>query len=107
MAAPLLNALPGAIDLCGILTLPEAAACIQRCAVYVGNDSGLMHLAAASRTPTIGLCGTTNDRAEEMAPVGPHAAWALAESPSMEALSVEAVYAACVRMLASLRRAPR
>jgi heptosyltransferase III len=102
MAAPLLDALPGAIDLCGALTLPEAAACIQRCAIYIGNDSGLMHLAAASGAPTIGLCGTTIDRADEMAPAGPHAAWARADGPSMEALSVADVYTACVRMLETL-----
>jgi ADP-heptose:LPS heptosyltransferase len=99
MATPLLNAIPGAIDLCGKLTLPEAAACIQRCAIYIGNDSGLMHLAAASGTPTIGLCGTTIDRAEEMAPAGKRVAWALADGPSMEALSVNDAYAACVRLL--------
>ncbi len=102
IAAPLLAALPGAIDLCGKLTLPEAAACIQRCALYIGNDSGLMHLAAASGAPTIGLCGTTINRADEMAPAGLHAAWARSDSPSMEALSVEQVYAACVRMLRSV-----
>jgi ADP-heptose:LPS heptosyltransferase len=100
MATPLLNVLPGAIDLCGKLTLPEAAACIQRCALYIGNDSGLMHLAAASGTPTIGLCGTTIDRAEEMAPAGKRVAWALADGPSMEALSVDDAYTACVRLLA-------
>jgi ADP-heptose:LPS heptosyltransferase len=99
MAAPLLAALPGAIDLCGTLALPEAAACIQRCAIYIGNDSGLMHLAAASGTPTIGLCGTTMDRAAEMAPAGHHAAWALADGDTMESLSVEAVFAACEQML--------
>jgi ADP-heptose:LPS heptosyltransferase len=99
MAAPLLAALPSAIDLCGTLILPEAAACIQRCAVYIGNDSGLMHLAAASGAPTIGLCGATVDRAAEMAPAGPRAAWALADGSSMESLSVEAAFTACVRML--------
>lgn len=99
MAAPLLAALPGAIDLCGTLSLPEAAACIQCCALYIGNDSGLMHLAAASGAPTIGLCGATIDRAVEMAPAGPRAAWALADGPSMESLSVEAVYAVCTQML--------
>ena len=99
LAAPLFRALPGAVDLCGRLTLPEAAACIQRCAVYVGNDSGLMHLAAASGTPTVGLCGTTIDRAEEMAPVGLHAVWALADAPSMERLSVATAYSACLRVL--------
>ena len=64
MAAPLFDALPEPIDLCGKLTIAEAAACIQRCAFYVGNDGGLMHLAAASGAPTIGLCGATIDRAD-------------------------------------------
>lgn len=101
MAAPLLAALPEAIDLCGKLTLPEAAACIQRCALYVGNDSGLTHLAAAAGVPTIGLCGATIDRAEEMVPAGRRAAWALAKGPSMEELSVEDALAAASRLLRS------
>ncbi len=99
MAQPLLDALPMAIDLCGRLTLPEAAACIERCSLYVGNDSGLMHLAAATGTPTIGLCGSTMDRAAEMSPAGPRAGWVLADGPSMDALSVDAAFAACVSML--------
>jgi heptosyltransferase-3 len=99
MAAPLLAALPGAVDLCGSLALPEAAACIQRCAIYVGNDSGLMHLAAASGVPTVGLCGATIGRAAEMAPAGRYAGWALADGPSMESLSVETAYRACIEML--------
>jgi ADP-heptose:LPS heptosyltransferase len=99
MAGPLLAVLPDAIDLCGKLTLPEAAACIQRCSIYIGNDSGLTHLAAASGAPTIGLCGATMDRAEEMAPAGLRADWALADDLSMESLSVETAYAACLRML--------
>ena len=48
MAAPLRGALPDAIDLSGMLSLPEAAACLARAALFVGNDSGLMHLAAAA-----------------------------------------------------------
>jgi heptosyltransferase-3 len=100
MAEPLLAALPEAIDLCGRLTVPEAAACLQRCTLFVGNDSGLMHLAAAAGTPTIGLCGATIDRAEEMPPAGRFAAWALARGPAMEDLSVEVAYDACVRLLA-------
>ena len=58
-----------------------------------------MHLAAACGTPTIGLCGTTLDRADEMAPAGLHAAWARSDGPTMESLSVERVYGACVEML--------
>ncbi|MGH7042193.1 MAG: glycosyltransferase family 9 protein [Acetobacteraceae bacterium] len=100
MAACLLELLPGAIDLSGMLSLPEAASCIQRCVLYVGNDSGLMHLAAAAGTPTIGLCGATIDRADEMAPAGRLAAWALARGPRMADLSVEDAFAAASRMFA-------
>ncbi len=99
-AQPLLDLLPEAIDLVGRLSLPEVAACIQRSALYVGNDSGLMHLAAAAETPTIGLCGSTMDRAEEMAPAGRFAAWAMASGPAMEALGVDAAFGAACAVLA-------
>lgn len=58
MAAPVLEALPngGIIDLVG-QPLPVAAACVERGTLYVGNDSGLMHVAAATGTPTLGLFG--------------------------------------------------
>lgn len=99
MAAPVLLGLPGAIDLCGALTIAETAACIARCDLYVGNDSGLMHLAAATGAPTVGLCGSTIDRAAEMAPAGRCAAWAMASGPSMEALEVGTVIEACGALL--------
>ncbi len=99
MAAPVLEALPGALDLRGVLTLPEAAAFIGGCALFVGNDSGLMHLAAATGAPTVGLCAATNDRAEEMAPAGLRARWALAEGTAMTDLSVDAALEACLGVL--------
>ena len=40
----------------------EAAACLARCQYYIGNDSGLMHCAAAAGIPTLGLFGPTDDR---------------------------------------------
>ena len=93
LAAPLLAALPNAIDLTGKLTLPEAAACLARCALFIGNDSGLMHLAAAAGAPTLGLFGPTP--ASEYAPAGPQAAAVLAEGTRMETLSVaKALHAA-------------
>jgi hypothetical protein len=36
-----------------------------------------------------------------MAPAGKRVAWALADGPSMEALSVADAYATCVRLLAT------
>ena len=44
------------IDLIG-QDLVTAAACLKRCSLFVGNDSGLMHLAAASGVKTLGLFG--------------------------------------------------
>ena len=78
LAAPVLAALPDAIDLCGALSLPEAAAALARCELFVGNDSGLMHLAAAAGTPTLGLFGPTPSH--EYSPAGRRTA--IARSPT-------------------------
>ena len=68
---PIYNALPefDFIDLLG-LGLPETAACLERARLYVGNDSGLMHMSAAVGTPTLGLFGPSDDRC--YAPWGDH-----------------------------------
>ena len=103
MAAPLLAALPGAIDLVGRLSVPEASACLARCALFVGNDSGLMHLAAASGTATLGLFGPTP--VQEYAPAGPRAATAVSGSGRMKDLSVEAALAAASPLIAAVEAA--
>jgi ADP-heptose:LPS heptosyltransferase len=95
LAAPVLAALPEAIDLQGKLTLPEAAACLARAALYVGNDSGLMHLAAAAGAPTLGLFGPTP--ADIYAPAGRRTAIAVA--PDMARLTVDAAYAAALDLI--------
>ncbi len=45
------------IDLVGQLDLLEVFSCLRCCDFYIGNDSGLMHLAAVSGIPTLGLFG--------------------------------------------------
>ena len=97
LAAPLLAALPGAIDLVGRLSLPEAAACLARCVLFIGNDSGLMHLAAAAGIPTLGLFGPTP--AAEYAPSGLRAAPVVSPTRRMEDLSVDSVLAAARALL--------
>src|SRR5262249_3877566 len=73
-AAPLLAALPPArrIDLVGRTDLLTAAAVLRRSALFIGNDTGLMHLAAAAGTPTLGLFGPSP--VEQYAPWGAHTA---------------------------------
>lgn len=46
----------------GKTTLGQAAALIERCSLFVSNDSGLMHVACAVKTPTVGIFGPTDYR---------------------------------------------
>lgn len=59
------------IDLVGKTDLLTTYACLKRARLFVGNDSGLMHLAAAAGAPTLGLFGPSDDRL--YAPWGPKA----------------------------------
>jgi len=47
-------------DLTGKTRLALALACIDRCHAFVTNDSGLMHVAAALRTPLVAIFGSTD-----------------------------------------------
>ena len=57
-------------------TLPELAALLERCALYVGNDSGPAHLAAAAGIPTVTVHGSSSPArtAPRAAAGGPHVA---------------------------------
>lgn len=55
------------IDLAGTVDLLSVAASLKRAALFVGNDSGLMHMAAAAGVPTLGLFGPS--------PVAEYAPW--------------------------------
>ncbi len=48
-------------------------ACLEKADLYIGNDSGLMHMAAASGSPTVGLFGPS--RPENYAPYGKKTAY--------------------------------
>lgn len=81
IAAPLLEAIPSdrCIDLVGRVGILEAAACLKQCDMFIGNDSGLMHIAAATGTPTLGLFGPS--QSIHYAPWGDHCAVAETEIP--------------------------
>jgi ADP-heptose:LPS heptosyltransferase len=50
------------IDLIGKVDLLTAHACLKHARLFIGNDSGLMHLAAAAGAPTVGLFGPSDER---------------------------------------------
>jgi ADP-heptose:LPS heptosyltransferase len=49
------------IDLVGKVDLLTAYAALEKCSLFLGNDSGLMHLSAAAGTPTLGVFGPSRD----------------------------------------------
>jgi heptosyltransferase-2 len=48
------------IDLSGKTNLGEAMALIEKCRLFITNDSGLMHVAAALDVPLVAVFGSTN-----------------------------------------------
>ena len=50
------------LDLVGQTDLLTAYACLGKARLFIGNDSGLMHLAAAAGAPTLGLFGPSDER---------------------------------------------
>ena len=49
-----------AVDLVGETTLPQLADVIARANLFIGADSGVMHIAAATGTPVISIFGPSN-----------------------------------------------
>ena len=52
-----------ALNLTGQTTLPQLAALLGQCDLFLGADSGVMHMAAAARTPVVALFGPSNPQA--------------------------------------------
>jgi lipopolysaccharide heptosyltransferase II len=52
-----------AIDLGGKTSIPLLAALLRLCRLFVGNDSGVMHLASAVGTPVVAIFGPSNPAA--------------------------------------------
>lgn len=71
------------------LPIPVVAALLSRAAVYLGNDSGITHLAAATGTSTFALFGSTDPAT--WGPRGPRVHVIRAPSGDLSRLEVEEV----------------
>ncbi len=81
-------ALPS-VNLCGRTTLLQAAAVMERMTLFLGNDSGLGHIAAAAGVPSFSLFGPGNP--ERYHPWGARAAWLTAPDSNIENIPVNIV----------------
>jgi len=84
------------VNLAGETGLLEATAVLARASVFVGNDSGLGHLASAVGTPTLTLFGP--GQPERYRPWGEQARWLTSPENDLNRLSAEDV-AGKVRLL--------
>ncbi|MGQ9517416.1 MAG: lipopolysaccharide heptosyltransferase II [Anaerolineae bacterium] len=62
-------------NLAGKLSFDELGALLERSAVFVGNDTGAMHLATAVGTPTVAIFGPSDPRRYGPYGAGPRAVW--------------------------------
>ena len=74
------------------LPLRTLAAVLARASVYLGNDSGVSHLAAAAGAPTVAVFGPTDP--VRWAPRGPAVRTVRSDGGRLEEVSVDAVIAA-------------
>lgn len=76
------------------LALPQLAAVIARCSIFIGHDSGISHLAAATGTACVLLFGPTD--AAIWAPANPNVRVLEAPGGSLARLPMEEVAAAVI-----------
>ena len=56
------DVIPGAISLLDELSVEDCFAAIAQAKLFIGIDSGLLHIAASTRTPSVALWGPTSPR---------------------------------------------
>lgn len=104
----------------GRLSLLEFGALLKRCDLFIGNDGGAMHMAAAVGTPVVALFGPTYP--ERWGPRGApseilykgldcracyHPVCIRGDDNCMRLISVDEVFDRCMRLLAKVERRER
>lgn len=80
------------------MPLSKIAGELRKCRVYIGNDSGISHLAAAAGIPTIVIFGPSNPHVWK--PLGKHVVVLQGDTrPYCEGVSVEQVFAEVTKIL--------
>ena len=85
------------LDLSARTSLLEAAAVLERARLFIGNDSGLGHLASAVRTPTLTVFGPGHPI--RYRPFGERARWLVAPDQDLSKLTVDEVRQAALAIL--------
>lgn len=90
------------LNLCDTTDLLQAAAALQQASVFVGNDSGLGHLASAVETPAFTVFGP--GQPERYHPWGKHSYWQVAPDNKLENLSAKAIAGQVIQLASAHRK---
>ena len=96
-ARAVVDALPESLRIFAEPDLLTVAATLKRCAAFVGNDSGLSHLAAAVGLPTLALFGPSDP--VRYAPFGDRSRFLQARDRTIAGLGLDEVVAATERLV--------
>jgi ADP-heptose:LPS heptosyltransferase len=88
------------LNLAGRTDLLQAAAILEQMRMFVGNDSGLGHLAAASGCPTVTVFGPGNP--QRYHPWNPRGLWLRSQTGQLPDLSATEVADAVTKLLARI-----
>jgi heptosyltransferase III len=92
----------GAVNLCGGPSPREVAALLAKAQLFIGHDSGPLHLTQCVRTPALGLFGSYN-RPKQWHPIGSHV-HVIHELRGMDAITVESVLQQALTILAGSQK---
>ncbi|MGE5399878.1 MAG: glycosyltransferase family 9 protein [Ignavibacteriales bacterium] len=85
-------------------TIPEVAALISKSDLFITNDTGIMHVAGATRTAQISIFGPTNPY--NWAPIGSNKDF-LWKSDLIDDITVDDVYSLCEKVLSGIQKKTR
>ncbi len=101
---------PRALDAGGCFSLRQSVCALRHCSLFVGNDTGVKHMAAAVQVPVLEISGWP-EGADDLHPLSPvrFGAWGVASrvvrppngcaGPSIGSVPVKAVAAAAAEMI--------
>lgn len=96
------NRVPGALDLCGKLSLKQTMAIIEKAMFYIGGDSGPSYMAEAALIPTFIILGSTmaipelsGQRGPFVGPIGPSVRYISPDRPNENVCKPISCYTHC------------
>lgn len=85
------------LNLCGKLSLIESSAVIKKSLYFIGNDSGLGHIAAALDVPSFTIFG--REDLKRYHPWGRHSAWYQNKDKNINLIDPETVYKKIIKKI--------